>query len=240
MKSLLIILFLFPGLNLSAQETLNYSKTESSAVHEYVDEFPSFPGGNLAYTRFLSEYLQYPENARRKKIEGTVYLSMVVTKEGKITDVKVLKDIGEGCGAEAKRVVERMPNWSPGKINGEPVNVLTSVRIKFSLLDLYRDYPPSFPGGDEMYEAYVKKNLEIPRKVADEFIDDYVMVSFVILPTGEIRKVRLKKGIDSCIECNQNAIKMIEGMPAWKPGLYDGYYEAREATVKLVFSYKAF
>jgi len=77
--------------------------------------------------------LKYPAQARRMGIEGKVYVTFVVGKEGEITDVKVLKGIGAGCDEEAIRVLSGAPNWKPGKQRGRPVRVRMQLPIIFKL-----------------------------------------------------------------------------------------------------------
>jgi Gram-negative bacterial TonB protein C-terminal len=71
---------------------------------------PQFPGGEKAFLCFLYENLQWPERARDACVYGTVAVSFVVKKDGVITDIKLLRDIGGGCGQEAMRVIGMMPS----------------------------------------------------------------------------------------------------------------------------------
>jgi len=71
--------------------------------------------------------------ARESGIEGTVYVTFVVEKDGSITDVRVLRGIGGGCDKEAIRVVKEMPKWDPGKQRGKPVRVQFNMPIRFTL-----------------------------------------------------------------------------------------------------------
>ena len=71
--------------------------------------------------------------AKESGIQGTVYMSFVVEKDGHITDVKVVRGIGGGCDEEAVRVIKSMPNWKPGKQRGRSVRVQFSMPIKFTL-----------------------------------------------------------------------------------------------------------
>jgi len=83
--------------------------------------------------RFIKQNMQYPPNARRMKIEGTVHVSFVVSKTGSISDVKVLRGIMTECDREAVRVVQMMPTWNPGKQNGRNVSVRFIMPLKFRL-----------------------------------------------------------------------------------------------------------
>ncbi len=98
-----------------------------------VEESPSYPGGDEARIRFLQQNIQYPQMARESGIQGTVYVTFVVEKNGSVTDVRVLRGIGGGCDEEAVRVIKAMPKWNPGKQRGKPVRVQFNMPIKFTL-----------------------------------------------------------------------------------------------------------
>ena len=98
-----------------------------------VESQPSFPGGDIARIRFLYENIQYPAMARETGIQGRVYITFVVEKDGSITDVRLLKGIGGGCDEESIRVVKAMPKWIPGKQRERPVRVQFILPIKFTL-----------------------------------------------------------------------------------------------------------
>jgi protein TonB len=77
--------------------------------------------------------MQYPANARRIKIEGTIHVSFIVSKTGEISDVSIMRGIMTECDREAVRVVTMMPPWNPGKQNGRNVNVRFLLPLKFRL-----------------------------------------------------------------------------------------------------------
>lgn len=94
---------------------------------------PSFPGGMEAMYKYLSKKLKYPKTAKKRKIQGQVIVTFVVGKDGTISDVTIKKDIGEGCGEAARKVVQLMPRWSPGSANGNLVKVRYTLPLLFKL-----------------------------------------------------------------------------------------------------------
>ncbi len=94
---------------------------------------PSFPGGEKELLKFLAENIKYPPLARENNIQGNVALTFVVNKNGSVSDVTILRDIGGGCGKEAVRVVNSMPKWNPGEANGNPVKVRFTLPVRFKL-----------------------------------------------------------------------------------------------------------
>ena len=98
-----------------------------------VEEQPSFPGGEKARVQYLADNIDYPNKAREEGIQGTVYVTFVVEQDGSIADVRVLRGIGGGCDKEALEVVENMPDWKPGKKDGEAVRTQFNMPIRFTL-----------------------------------------------------------------------------------------------------------
>ena len=103
------------------------------SIFDLVEENPSFPGGEKKLYEFLSKNLRYPEMAKENGIQGKVFIQFVVWKDGSIKDVKVVKSIHNTLDKEAFRVVNKMPNWSPGKQQGKVVNTKFTIPIKFKL-----------------------------------------------------------------------------------------------------------
>ena len=102
-------------------------------VFDEVDEMPQFPGGMPAMMQYLSSNIRYPEDAREAGTQGRVIVSFVVEKDGSISNAKVVKPTYSSLDEEALRVVSAMPNWTPGKQNGEAVRVKYSVPVSFRL-----------------------------------------------------------------------------------------------------------
>ena len=108
-------------------------KIANDKVLEKAEVMPQFPGGDQAMMKFVSENVQYPEEAKEKEISGRVMVGFIVEKDGSISDVKVVKGIGGGCNEEAVRVVKAMPKWKPGKEKGKPVRVHFTMPFTFKL-----------------------------------------------------------------------------------------------------------
>lgn len=102
-------------------------------VFTVVQQQPEFTGGYDAMVGFLRSNLHYPESARQAGIEGRVYVSFIVEKDGAITDTKVVRGLDEACDTEAVRAVQAFPNWVPGKQDGQPVRVRFVLPIMFKL-----------------------------------------------------------------------------------------------------------
>lgn len=113
-------------------------RAEERAVTD-AEEMPEFPGGERAMLAFLSSNLKYPQDANVKGIQGRVFVSFEIDKMGKIEDAWVIRGAYPSLDDEAIRVVKSMPKWKPGMVGGEPVNVLFTLPVNFSL----QRYAPS-------------------------------------------------------------------------------------------------
>ena len=102
-----------------------------------MEEPAQFPGGAEALKKYLKENLVLPESVLKGEASGKCYMKFVVSAEGKISNVQVVRSIVncKECDAEAKRVVEKMPDWIPGTNNGKPVNQWYNLPITFKAPD---------------------------------------------------------------------------------------------------------
>ena len=102
-------------------------------IYDSTETIPSFPGGQTAMMTWLSENIQYPADAVAEKCEGRVIVRFVVEKNGTISNPKILKSVAKSLDQEALRVVNSMPEWTPGTMNGEPVRSYFTLPINFKL-----------------------------------------------------------------------------------------------------------
>ena len=106
---------------------------DAKQIFNHVEVMPEFPGGISALMKFLSDNIKYPEEAAKKGISGKVQLRFVVTPDGSVDDVQVIKSLDSLCDQEAVRVAKLMPKWIQGKQSGEPVSVYFSLPVTFRL-----------------------------------------------------------------------------------------------------------
>lgn len=116
------------------QENMSESVHESDdEVYLIVEEMPLFPGGNEGMTEFIIQNITYPEKARQNSIQGTVYVSFIINKNGKVEKPEIVRGVSPELDAESIRVVEAMPDWKPGIQRGKPVSVRYTVPMNFVL-----------------------------------------------------------------------------------------------------------
>lgn len=120
--------------NISIFKWKKNSEEIDEDIYVLVEEMPEFPGGQDAMLEFLYSRIIYPKIARENGIEGLVVISFIIFHDGSILNAEIKRDPGGGyCGEEAKRIVETMPNWEPGKQDGKPVSVAYNLPVRFQL-----------------------------------------------------------------------------------------------------------
>ena len=139
----------YPSGNLQYEESLGEKETEPLTVYynekgkkvkrpkqkfELFMQMPSFPGGQEALLYFLSQNVKYPPIAQKNGIQGRVIVQFVVAKDGKISDVVVVRSGGDpSLDREAVRVIKSMPRWEPGKRRGKPIRFKYTAPVNFRL-----------------------------------------------------------------------------------------------------------
>jgi protein TonB len=102
-------------------------------VFVVVEEQAEFPGGLDSMYAYIQKNLKYPEKAKAEGIEGRVFVSFIIEKDGSISNVKILRGIGGGCEEAVVEMIKNMPKWKPGKQRGKPVRFQFTLPIKFEL-----------------------------------------------------------------------------------------------------------
>lgn len=124
---MLVIALAFAG---SITQALAQTKEK---VYTTVTQQAEFPGGMEALYKYLAKNIHYPEAARNKNVQGKVFLTFIVEKNGSLSDIKVVKGVGSGCDEESVRVIKASPKWHPGKEKGKVVRQSYTIPISFTL-----------------------------------------------------------------------------------------------------------
>lgn len=122
-----------PGRAAETQVPPREAKPDNEEFFVVVENAPKFPGGMEALGQFMSQNVKYPPEARRAGVQGTVFVSFIVEKDGKVSTVKVIRGVSEALDMEAVRVVSAMPDWEPGTQRGENVRVQFNLPVRFAL-----------------------------------------------------------------------------------------------------------
>ena len=158
--------------------------------------------GEIALFSLLSKNVNYPEAARKENIQGTAVVSFIVEKDGQISQCKILKDIGGGCGQEAVRVINALNRagfrWGPAQAKGKPVRMRQSLPIRFKLQEalpyyvseegdsIYTSFDTGadFKGGMEALSKFVLNNLVYPSEYKDSCKTGIIEMSVLVKADG--------------------------------------------------------
>ena len=120
-------------ITISSEAQARKGKGRGNEIFTVVEHSASFPGGEKAFDNYLLKALRYPQTARDLKVQGKVFLTFVLEKNGSLSDVKVVKGIGNGCDEEAVRVIKASPKWIPARQRGHIVRQQYNVPIRFAI-----------------------------------------------------------------------------------------------------------
>ncbi|WP_320018406.1 M56 family metallopeptidase [Labilibaculum manganireducens] len=205
-------------------------------VYVTVDKMPQYPGGSLALQKYIAESVRYPKDAFEKGISGRVFVTFVVNKEGKVDQAHVVRGVDASLDAEALRVMNSIPKWTPGYEKGEAVSVSYTVPINFSFKDDEKidetsvdgranrsqmdGVAPQFPGGDLELQKFIARMVKYPEEAQKKGEKGRVFVTFIINKLGAVDSVRTAKSVSPSLDAE--AIRVIKALPDWIPGSKDG------------------
>ena len=227
------------------EQLFDLATSYEDTVYQIVEQMPQYTGGEEAMMKYVAENIKYPQAAKDKNISGRVFVGFVIEKDGSVSNVKVVRGIGGGCDEEAARVIKEMPKWKPGMQKGKPVRVNYMMPIFFKLDDgqpaksvkkekasnpdmtpdkngVYQivEEMPKFPGGEDALMDYVSKNVVYPKEAQEKGISGRVFVGFIVEKDGSVSDVKVLRGIGG--GCDEEAVRVISGLPKWKPGKQEG------------------
>lgn len=106
---------------------------DENGIYISADKMPEFPGGMQAMMKYLGTNVKYPVEAQKKGISGRVIVQFIVKEDGSLSGAKVIRGVEPSLDEEALRVVNAMPKWTPGTVNGKEVKVKFTIPIMYSL-----------------------------------------------------------------------------------------------------------
>jgi TonB family protein len=203
--------------------------SNAEQVFTDVETQPTFSGGGMdKFYAYLQLNMVYPPGAVKKRIQGKVFVSFVVEKDGSITNIKILEGVSPEIDAEAGRVVGNSPKWLPGRQNDIPVRTQFALPITFKLPgEINADSKiaagvrdPAFPGGIEKFYYYLSKNMHYPKKARRGGVQGKVYISFVVEKDGSLSEIKVVSGLSR--ETDNEAVRLIKSCPKWMPGIQNG------------------
>jgi len=228
-------------------KTLNGEK-----VFAMVDEMPTFQGGRIEdFRNWVQKNIQYPEEAKKNKIQGTVYLSFVVDTEGQVKGIEIIRSANPVLDNEVIRAMKTAPAWKPGKQGGKVVNVAFSIPIRFVLDNTAKTSPsveeeeekmvfliveemPVFQGGDiTTFRQWCQDHVKYPAIAMENGISGTAMVTFVVNKEGKVINAKIKSGVDPALDAA--ALEVVKSSPEWTPGKKRGHVVSVSFDMPIVF-----
>jgi hypothetical protein len=203
-------------------------------ISAVVDVQPEFIGGMPKWYSFLQENFKAPDVPG---LNGKVIISFVVEKDGSLVDIKVLRDVGYGTGDEAIRIMKLSPNWTPAQQNGatvrcsfvqtisiaipatavEPISETKATDDNALYNSDYIEIQPSFPGGEQAWDDFLKKNYTPIFKIA---FNAELLISFIVEKDGSLTDIKIVK--DYGLGTGEDAVRVMGRSPKWEPGKHKG------------------
>lgn len=222
----------FISLLLTIAGTSAFAQTEQEdPVFMSSSQIPLFNGDMNAW---LQKNMQYPEAAKKSNTGGTTDISFVVRKNGSIYNIVVERSTSMAAlDSEAVRLIRAMPPWRCGKQNGAPVSELTRLTLQFSPGDnpaiAARQFDRDITGNSNPMpefngdlQAWLGQYLQYPPTAAQKGIEGEVIVSFIVsAEDGSLWHIKTGKSSGNA-DLDQEALRVVRSMPAWKPGLRNG------------------
>ncbi|MBK8967468.1 MAG: energy transducer TonB [Saprospiraceae bacterium] len=202
----------------------------------------------------VAKNIRYPEEARQNNLEGTVVTSFVIEPTGRISGIKILKDIGGGCGPEAARVLQALDDaglrWLPAMRDGKPVRMRQAMPLRFRLQEalpyfinatgdsiyVQVDSMPNFEGGEEGLLDFLLNGLHYPTAYRDSCKTGIIELALVIRPDGQ---VDIEDQLDFSglgLDFQFEAIRLANRSAGkWIPAQYQGRPVATSVPVRMLF-----
>ncbi len=128
MKKVFFLLVLFFAIQIISAQTSERFINDNSYSPSDVDVKPEFPGGIEKFYQFIGENYKTPNS--KETLHRKIFVNFVIEKDGKLTNIKVLRDLGFGTGKEAVRVLLLSPKWIPAELNGKKVRCSYTLPIE--------------------------------------------------------------------------------------------------------------
>ncbi|BFM42002.1 hypothetical protein CFS9_06430 [Flavobacterium sp. CFS9] len=122
----------FSQTNKESEQTTTNSVSDNNEIYNIagIDVKPEFPGGIIQFNTFLSKNFINP--AEKPTLKGTIYFTFIIEKDGSISDIKIIRDLGFKTGDEAIRVLKSAPKWTPGKHQNKVIRTLNTGKISIN------------------------------------------------------------------------------------------------------------
>lgn len=203
-----------------------------------VDVRPTFPGGDKKLMEWISQNLQYPQNAYDSHIQGRVIVQFLVKEDGSVGNAQIVRSVFPSLDEEALRVVRTLPKFHPAILDEKAVEYWFTIPIVFRLEDDLKSHKapstksdenkiiyqaveqmPEFPGGQAAMLKFIADNLKYPTGMTDDF-QGSVRVKFYVDTLGHVCDSQIVKGLVSALD--REVLRVVSQLPEFIPGQHEG------------------
>lgn len=208
-------------------------------MKEPADNFSHWCGANI----------DYPDEALKNNITGKVIVQFIITTEGKVSDVKVIKGAHPLLDAEAVRVVSSSPAWEPVTLNGRKVNVEFVQPVVFRITKKTDNDGPLVHArfshnGDNNFMTWIARNIRYPKEAMRVGAEGDVYLAFSISEEGYVDDVKILRGVSfgkkekraAAAALNEEALRVVSASPRWIPAMKWGKPVKISYNVQISFS----
>lgn len=203
---------------------------EDKVYEAIVDVRPTFPDGDEKLMEWISQHIQYPQNAYDSHIQGRVIVQFLIKEDGSVGDAKIIRSLFPSLDEEALRVVRTLPKFNPAILNGKAVEYWFTIPVVFRLEDdlkssdenkIYHvvEQMPEFQGGPGAMLKFISDNLKYPLGMADGF-QSRVIVKFYVDTLGHVCDPQIVRGSDSALD--REVLRVVRLLPEFIPGRHEG------------------
>ena len=242
----------------------NANAQDDNTVYNFTstDTPPSYPGGMANFYKFLGENIKYPKAAKDENVQGNVFVSFTVEKDGTIEDVKVVKELGAGTDEEAVRVLKLSKRWNAGLMNGKPVRVKYNLPIRFNIPGkkpsnpkmataapatvsptdttvfsfISVKNPPKHPNGMPAFYNFLAQNIKYPKEAKENKIEGHVFMSFVVEKDGSLSDIKVDRKLG--YGTDEEAVRVLKLSEKWTPGTVNEIPIRVKYNIPITFSLK--
>lgn len=221
---------------------------EEGTLHSWIDmrNPPEYPGGYKSFIQFLNSQIKYPKAALKAQVQGNVFVSFIIEKDGSLSMPKIQRTLGYGTDEEAIRVLKLSQKWKPGLEKGKPVRTIYHLPISFVPERPFKNpkpikiylrknlkNPPQYLGGEEKLNQFLKNNINYTN-LTNKQIKGTIVVKAVVEMDGSL--TQLKAIDDLGYGTKREALRVVSKLRRWNPGMENGIPTRTLVTIPVHFN----
>ncbi len=224
-----------------------YCEPNTLHEHYHLQPPPEYPGGFKTFVQFLNSQIKYPRAALKAQVQGDVYVSFVIEKDGNLSSLKVERSLGYGTDEEAIRVLKLSQKWKPGFEKGKPIRtIIRRLSIKFIPEHPFKNpkpiriylkknlkNPPQYPGGEERLAEFIKSNINYSN-LANKRVKGAVIVRAVVEMNGSLTQLEVIDNLG--YGTKREALRVVSKLKRWYPGMENGIPTRTLVTIPVKFN----